>query len=449
MTLRRGTRPLVAGLADLSTRLAWTLSRDATSNWLWEAESERTPCRSGRRNRNSDHLDPELLDADPGVWAQLIVGDDRVELVEFGHLELREGAVFRAVRQQHAGRAGLIVGSPLAWAFDGRAGARWALGLAGWRNDFDQAIAMAGAVDPVLQVLLTADFYTLALLNGALLPDATALCDTADALAIAERCGDDSALFMARGARGIVLVHQHGPEREHGFDLLAQVRDAALRAPVTVAVPVVDILTAKERLRSGDLVGAIDLSRAVIDYLFAVGEMIYRGPATTVLVETLLRRSAPGDLQEAQAAIDRLAAVPTEPGFVLHQLPLLRLRALLARAQGDEICSCWAAMVSQASLLPLGRLGRTPAITAANSSSVSWQASPSRSNPARAGPVHIAAHRLAVGARQPGHLPIPPPLQPQPQDLSDFDHRHLPVAHSANTAAEQPEAPKPRRGVVP
>jgi adenylate cyclase len=237
-------------------------------------------------------------------------------------------------------KGNLIVGSPLAWAFDGRAGARWALGLAGWRSDFDQAITMAGAVDPVLQVILIADYYTLALMNGALLPDATALRDTAEALAIAEESGDDSALFMARGARGIVLVHQHGPEREHGFDLLAQVREAALQAPVIAATPVVDIRTAEERLRSGDLVGAIDLSRAVIDYLFAVGEMIYRGPATTVLVETLLRRNAPGDLQEARAAIDRLTAVPTEPGFVLHQLPLLRLRALLARAQGDETGYC-------------------------------------------------------------------------------------------------------------
>jgi len=28
--------------------------------------------------------------------------------------------------------------------------------------------------------------------------------------------------------------------------------------------------------------------------------------------------------------------VPTEPGFVLHELPVLRLRALLARARGDD-----------------------------------------------------------------------------------------------------------------
>ena len=31
-----------------------------------------------------------------------------------------------------------------------------------------------------------------------------------------------------------------------------------------------------------------------------------------------------------------MATVPVDPGFVLHELPLLRLRALLARAHGDE-----------------------------------------------------------------------------------------------------------------
>ena len=64
--------------------------------------------------------------------------------------------------------------------------------------------------------------------------------------------------------------------------------------------------------------------------------MIFRGPATTVLVEALLSRGSAADIKDAELAIDRLAAVPTEPGFVLHELPLLRLRALLARARGDE-----------------------------------------------------------------------------------------------------------------
>lgn len=64
--------------------------------------------------------------------------------------------------------------------------------------------------------------------------------------------------------------------------------------------------------------------------------MLFRGPATTVLVESLLHRGTETDLGEAQAAIDQLAAVPTEPGFVLYEVPLGRLRALLARAHGDE-----------------------------------------------------------------------------------------------------------------
>ena len=64
--------------------------------------------------------------------------------------------------------------------------------------------------------------------------------------------------------------------------------------------------------------------------------MISRGPAVTVLVEALLRRGTELDLAEAKSAMDRLAAVPTDPGFVLHELPLLRMRALLARAHGDE-----------------------------------------------------------------------------------------------------------------
>jgi adenylate cyclase len=54
------------------------------------------------------------------------------------------------------------------------------------------------------------------------------------------------------------------------------------------------------------------------------------------LVESLLRRATEGDIAEAQTAIDRLAAVPTDPGFVLHEIWLLRLRALLARGRGDE-----------------------------------------------------------------------------------------------------------------
>ena len=42
------------------------------------------------------------------------------------------------------------------------------------------------------------------------------------------------------------------------------------------------------------------------------------------------------DVAEAETAIERLAAAPTDPGFVLNEVWLLRLRALLARARGDD-----------------------------------------------------------------------------------------------------------------
>jgi len=58
--------------------------------------------------------------------------------------------------------------------------------------------------------------------------------------------------------------------------------------------------------------------------------------ATGVLVETLLDRGTDVDVAEAEAAIARLAHAPAERGLVVRDTWLLRLRALLARAQGDD-----------------------------------------------------------------------------------------------------------------
>jgi hypothetical protein len=52
-------------------------------------------------------------------------------------------------------------------------------------------------------------------------------------------------------------------------------------------------------------------------------------------VETLLDAGADGDVAEAEAAIERLAAAPADDGLVIRDIWLLRLRALLARAHGD------------------------------------------------------------------------------------------------------------------
>jgi adenylate cyclase len=53
-------------------------------------------------------------------------------------------------------------------------------------------------------------------------------------------------------------------------------------------------------------------------------------------VAALLLRGNDTDMDEAQAAIDRLAAKSVESGFVVNELSLLRMRALVARAHGDD-----------------------------------------------------------------------------------------------------------------
>ena len=64
--------------------------------------------------------------------------------------------------------------------------------------------------------------------------------------------------------------------------------------------------------------------------------MFWLGHAVTILVEALVQRGTDADLYAAQSAIDRLQAIPVNPGFVLHEVQLLRMRALLLRAHGDE-----------------------------------------------------------------------------------------------------------------
>jgi adenylate cyclase len=98
----------------------------------------------------------------------------------------------------------------------------------------------------------------------------------------------------------------------------------------------VDIEFASQKTLSGDLDGPVPALRTLIAEQFDTGEMVTRGPGTTLLVELLIRRRANGDLEEAQALIDRLAAVPVDVGFVLYEVPLQRMRTLLARAHGDE-----------------------------------------------------------------------------------------------------------------
>lgn len=229
----------------------------------------------------------------------------------------------------------ILFGSPLASAIRMRGLYRLCLGVEGWRDDGDAGIAMSRSLDPTSRVSAIMYKYILSIPVGARRVDGVALRETAEALQIAEQAGDHHTLTLAQIVRGLVLTHTDGSVQE-GADLLRTARDTAARRGFTMnAVSLIDPALARHQAFRGDRDGAIDLARAAIAAMTSVGEVLSMGFATTILVESLLNRRADGDLAEAEAAVDRLASLPTDPGFVLHDLPLTRLRALVARARGD------------------------------------------------------------------------------------------------------------------
>ena len=139
---------------------------------------------------------------------------------------------------------------------------------------------------------------------------------------------------------GVALVHHPtAAERDRGQQLLTEVSELFLRRGHHLADrPLVEVYVARERARRGDRDEAIPLMRAAVDHLFRQGQLLLWGiPGTVVLVETLLDRGTEADVAEAEAAIERFAAAPAEEGLVIRDIWLLRLRALLARAHGDNV----------------------------------------------------------------------------------------------------------------
>ncbi len=232
----------------------------------------------------------------------------------------------------------LVVGSPLAWAIAVKGVAGMSLGRRGWRNDLDEGLVLARSVGgKTTRSFVELYRYAAATQNGAVLPDPHDVAQAAETLEIAQRSANNTAVAYALLNRATTLIRADSEDTAAGLEFLARAREMIVDEQLIVTLRrMADIEIARERARSGDLDGAIDLATKVVVEQFDTGEMIFRGPATTALVEALLSRGSGADVRHACRAIDRLAAVPTEPGFVLHELPLLRLRALLARAHGDE-----------------------------------------------------------------------------------------------------------------
>ncbi|HZU47398.1 MAG TPA: adenylate/guanylate cyclase domain-containing protein [Mycobacterium sp.] len=231
-----------------------------------------------------------------------------------------------------------IIGSPLATALASRGSARYRLGRSGWREDFDNALVMARASDSMSHAIVVSYKYVPAIPCGVAVADDRAVSEIGDALRVAEGSVNDIALGLVRLTMGIALLHRESADdRRRGLQVLDQVRDMCMQGRFyMVQLAVTDVYVAREMARYANLDQAISRSRSALQDLFSHLQLSWCIPATAILVEMLLARGGDGDLQEARAAIDRLAAAPADDGLVMRDIMLVRLRALLARAHGDE-----------------------------------------------------------------------------------------------------------------
>ena len=234
--------------------------------------------------------------------------------------------------------AGYGVGSPLAIALAWRGTARWWLGRPGWRQDLHDAVAMARRSNTETLSGVVAWTYGFAMHYGVLRADDSVVRASEDAVQTAHRASNDRALGLAGYTLAIGLLNRDAAaDRHRGLELMMQTRDIWLRKRALFLIPVTDLLAARERARRGDRDAAIPVMRQAVDELHQAEHLFYGVWGTGVLVETLLERGAEGDLAEAQEAIDRLANLPADQDSAMLEITLLRLRALLARARGDDI----------------------------------------------------------------------------------------------------------------
>jgi hypothetical protein len=299
------------------------------------------------RVREASALASELMAlieaiADPDMLVGLSLSAIQVEMEVGGWPDvLRWSQIAIELADGDAAKGNFFLGSPLALAHIARALSGAILGHppSQWLADLDVAVPMARDADPTSFCIAIELGYGTGICAGALLADDAAVELMDEALQMAERSGDDFALATARMALGLALMHRDSPtDRERGLTVLTQTRDMCLHEHFTLSeLPIVEAYAAWEQGRRGNLDGAIPVLRKAVGDLFQAGLLSWCIMATAVFVETLLARGGEADLQEAETTLERLVAAPLDDGLLLREIWVLRLRALLARARGEEV----------------------------------------------------------------------------------------------------------------
>lgn len=232
--------------------------------------------------------------------------------------------------------AGFMVGSPLANFLVFRGFAGCTKGRAGWRKDLDDAVAMTRTADPTSLAVANAYKYV-CIGRGVLLADDAAMAEINEAFELAERSSEDLPLVLLRMTLGMALVHRDSAaDRERGVAVLSELRETCITQRYALnIVSGLELFIARETANE-DIDRSIQQARAATDELFSSGNLINCDRGTQILVELLLARGTPDDLAEADSAVHRLSELHVNHEWATRQVSILRMRALLAQARGDD-----------------------------------------------------------------------------------------------------------------
>lgn len=257
---------------------------------------------------------------------------------EFGKMARLSQTVVDLADGDPAKGAGFGIGSPLAVAKAFRGIARGWLGVDGWRQDLDDAFAIARSGDPSTRALVASWACGVGAAYGVLRVEDSFIGTVEEAVRDCQRFTNDYALRGAQFTLGTALLLRDGvADRSRGLELMEFSRDEWLPVRAPSLVPFATVMVAREMARNGDLDAAIADMRAAVDELRTAQRFGWSVFSTGVFVEALLARGTQTDLAEAREATAWLADRTTERASPVLEITLLRWHTLLARAQGDVV----------------------------------------------------------------------------------------------------------------
>jgi hypothetical protein len=175
---------------------------------------------------------------------------------------------------------------------------------------------------------------------GVLAVDEAACREIDDAHELAQAAGDDLGVSFTKYTKGLILLHGNPADRARGVELLTEVRELTVGGRFYLSeLPVIEVYLARERARHGDVDDvddAVNRMRTALGVLFERGQYAWGIATSAVLVGTLLARGGDGDLAEAEKVTDRLETAPLEMAAEAIDVWMLRMRAMLADARGED-----------------------------------------------------------------------------------------------------------------